>query len=391
LLLSDQGLERASGNGEFFAVSRQVWAAVCAVGLNQAVAYLVLARFSGLSNATTAASVNAIECYTAISRGRARAAIESLCASGIVSRTKGGRHPRHNILPAGHPRTGRKKSRPGHVSNWIWLPNSLVTPANEVSPLELVRAAQDVMLLKLFVELYDAQNLRDDGGISRDVVFRVFEREQIAESGNLAVWGFRKSKLQILKGPITEPHERVTTLEERSAGAHPADYVADRVWKLSVLGLLDCVPHVFESDAPEAEIIHPYGLGGGAAVEDRIGRAAQAAGQALLTPERREYATAANLHLLPLLAHHDRVALVGVGRMRHRAQTQPTSAWEAELEADGTKWIEKYEQIRRDAANTESKLRAQRANLRQPSHPPSEQYQGSIKARSRTISRMDQS
>jgi hypothetical protein len=52
----------------FFAGDRRTWARVCGLGLNRAVAYLVLARGTGKSNRQTAWSVQAIETYTAISR-----------------------------------------------------------------------------------------------------------------------------------------------------------------------------------------------------------------------------------------------------------------------------------------------------------------------------------
>jgi hypothetical protein len=48
------------------------------LGLNPAVAYLVLARGSGADNRTTAWSVNAIEGYTGIGRPRAKKAIDAL-------------------------------------------------------------------------------------------------------------------------------------------------------------------------------------------------------------------------------------------------------------------------------------------------------------------------
>jgi hypothetical protein len=72
--------------GDFFAIDRRTWARVCGLGMNPAVAYLVLARFTGKTNRTTAASVHAIETYTSISRGRARVAIDKLiqCGWGVV-------------------------------------------------------------------------------------------------------------------------------------------------------------------------------------------------------------------------------------------------------------------------------------------------------------------
>ena len=53
----------------------------------------------------------------------------------------------------------------GDPLDWIWLPNSLVVGAQvEVPPVELVRQTQDVMTLRMLVDFYHAQNLREDGG-----------------------------------------------------------------------------------------------------------------------------------------------------------------------------------------------------------------------------------
>ena len=66
--------------------------------------------------------------------------------------------------------------------DWIWLPNALVTgAADETPPVELVRQTQDVMTLRLLVDLYHAQNLRDDGGVSRKLTWREYERSRWAD------------------------------------------------------------------------------------------------------------------------------------------------------------------------------------------------------------------
>jgi hypothetical protein len=55
--------------------------------------------------------------------------------------------------------------RPDTDPDRIWLPNALVTSAAaETSPIELVPQGQDVVTLRLLINLYHAQNLRGDGG-----------------------------------------------------------------------------------------------------------------------------------------------------------------------------------------------------------------------------------
>jgi hypothetical protein len=78
------------GRGGFFAVDRRAWARVCRLGMNSAVAYLVLARGTGGDNRTTKWSTNAIERYTGISRSRAAKAIADLEQDKAVVRDPAG-------------------------------------------------------------------------------------------------------------------------------------------------------------------------------------------------------------------------------------------------------------------------------------------------------------
>jgi hypothetical protein len=89
-----------SGKGHgFFAVDRRTWARVCGLGLNAAVAYLVLARGTGKANRETTWSVQAIEKYTGIARSRAHAAIQDLLDAGLIRRLRAGTRPKYELLP----------------------------------------------------------------------------------------------------------------------------------------------------------------------------------------------------------------------------------------------------------------------------------------------------
>ena len=67
----------SKGQGDFFAVDRRAWARACSLGINTAVTYLMLARGTSADNRTSTWSVQAIEKYTSVSRGRAQAAIHA--------------------------------------------------------------------------------------------------------------------------------------------------------------------------------------------------------------------------------------------------------------------------------------------------------------------------
>jgi hypothetical protein len=217
----------------FFAVDYRTWARVCGLSLNCAVAYLVLARGTGKNNRETAWSVDAIERYTGIARSRARDAIRSLLDAGVVRQIRAGSHPKYDLLswrlirgndprkPLGfyEQKVFEKVARGEEISagkeqqmatravacgwllndgnrrytvapppkgepDWIWLPNELVTgAAGETPPIELVRQVQDVMTLRLLIDLYHAQNLRDDGGIDRGIIWRRYERVKVGQQG----------------------------------------------------------------------------------------------------------------------------------------------------------------------------------------------------------------
>jgi len=83
----------------FFAVDRRSWARVCGLGLNCAVAYLVLARGTGRNNRETAWSVQAIEKYTSIARGRAHNGIQTLLRDRVVQQLRAGTRPKYDLLP----------------------------------------------------------------------------------------------------------------------------------------------------------------------------------------------------------------------------------------------------------------------------------------------------
>jgi hypothetical protein len=89
-----------NGTGHFFAIDRRAWAFICRLGINPAVAYLVLARGTGADQRTTAWSVNAIEAHTGIARPRAQKAIETLVQAGLAQITQTGTRPRYRLRPA---------------------------------------------------------------------------------------------------------------------------------------------------------------------------------------------------------------------------------------------------------------------------------------------------
>jgi hypothetical protein len=384
--------------GGFFAVDSRVWPKVCALGMNEPVAYLVQARGTGRDNRTTAWSVDSIERYTGISRHRAAAALKRNQGAGLTGLLRGGSKPQYDLtpfseLPGADPRPplsscealvvdwvareieldrrdlrhARRAAKKGwlleHEAEFaiapaprvepdlIWLPNELVTgAADEVPPLELVRQTQDPMTLRLLIEMYHAQNLRADGGVSRRLLRKEFERVKVGEQAQFVVWGFRGAAEWVnWDDRLTEPHRREKlTEEEKAAGKNAGVDFFRRTAQLSDLGLIEWVPHLVETAEASGEIIHPVATVSSESWEARLAVAAFDAGRSLLTEGQYDWAINNGFNLLvPVPRHIANVQLIGIARLRYRPHTRVTAAWWADLKANSKKHLDRYNEIAR--------------------------------------------
>ncbi len=137
----------------FFSVGHDTFLRACGLGINPAAAFLVLARGTGGDNTSTKWSAEAAADRLGTRWTTAKAAIAQLAASRLVTIRKGSTRPAYTLAKKGTP---------------IWLPNALVDGAgSEVPPVARLRQIQDPMALRLFVELYGEQNLREQTS-SRD-------------------------------------------------------------------------------------------------------------------------------------------------------------------------------------------------------------------------------
>ena len=312
-----------TGQGGFFAIDARTWARVCALGLNPAVAYLVLARGSGPDNRTSAWSVNAIENTGPLAwarKGRTEAA-----PRGGGHRAASGRQ-----LPAARPQTSGRSAgalvplvssddaafvasiQQGHQvqrstrgrqrdeyaraerlvrsgvlqqrgeaydvapplpaePELIWLPNGIIDGVGSgTAPVARLRQAQDAMLLRLFVDFYNGQHLAEHGGVSRQFTYQNFSATARG-SRSVWIWGFGLDSVVVNWNGFTRCHQREVTTEEQRQGHNEGIDFFRHLESLDALHLADWVPHLVESDAPEAMAIHPYGLGRARA--SRIGSA----------------------------------------------------------------------------------------------------------------------
>ena len=119
----------ASSRGRFFAVHRRIWTAVCSLGMNPAVAYLVIACGTARDMVRSTWSVHAVEKYTSISRLRARDAIQTLVSSRVLTVSKANTRPIYRLSSARECLRSPRLQPPPSGDDWIWLPNTLVTGA----------------------------------------------------------------------------------------------------------------------------------------------------------------------------------------------------------------------------------------------------------------------
>lgn len=78
----------------------------------------------------------------------------------------------------------------------IWPPNTLFTGTaqRESSPVKRLRSLGDLNALRLLIDLYQAQNLSADGGISRAALRHEYERKKCGERCKHIIWGFKSKQ-----------------------------------------------------------------------------------------------------------------------------------------------------------------------------------------------------
>jgi hypothetical protein len=400
--------------GNFFILDRRVWAEVCKLGKNPAAAYLVLACGTQRDNRLTSWSVAAIKNYAGISVERGKQSVGALRDGVFIQQEKGGTRPQYSLLSWAERvkakatsarsgqflcpkdgavydavRTGMQPSTdrgreiakhlvlqgwlcdrgdgtwiaaevfesgdPDLATNLIWLPNELVTGTKEgePSPVERLRGRGDVMVLRLLIDLYHDQNLRDDGGIHRNVVRLEFDRVKVGEQGIYFVWAFKSKNCSITWTKTSTCH--------RTEGDQPASIFFNRLDVLRQEGLLTFIPHLCESSDVESEIIHPYGADwtehGLNDLENALGLAAYRAGCAMADPNKRKDAENSGFFLTaPGSSAYPDVQLIGIARLRYRPHTKRTASWWGELQSSIPQHIERYKLLEAKAEEARAKV-----------------------------------
>ena len=317
---------RHSGHGHFFAVGCDSFVRACGLGINAACAFLTMACGTGRDHSTTKWSATSVENYAGIGWRRADQSITTLRCAELIKRTddeSDKRKPAYQLKCEG---------------DLIWLPKSIVTGVgDEIPPLKKLRQTQCAMTLRLFIELYRAQNLRDDGGISRDVVYQKYERSEFGGRGAYTVWAFDKPSFMTMTwSDVTEPHRRdQLTTEERERGCNAGVDFFARFEKLCRLGLVETVPCLYEGD--NGEPIHAF--------ENPDLRAFMHEAAASLITEGMAVAAESHDYLVPVANHMEAVQVYAIKRLRYRPHTRATSAWWARERQAEQEYIKLYREI----------------------------------------------
>jgi hypothetical protein len=117
---------------------------------------------------------------------------------------------------------------------------------------------QDLRRLQLFVALYDNNDLPNDGGVSRAILYKSHTTTKVSQRGASTIWGFAAadSTTVITDSALPKPFLTGKRGENGKDPGFPDFWDAMR--ELEACGLLTFIPHVFESDKPEAEMLHAY-------------------------------------------------------------------------------------------------------------------------------------
>lgn len=225
---------------------------------------------------------------------------------------------------------------PSLEADWIWLPNTIIDGiAGEISPIERVRQTHSVPTMRLYVDLYHAQALSSDGGVNWRVLRESFYRKKVGEYANFDVYAFwpeepsqyfcwKSTDFVAMFTKWAEDH-----FENPSNCKDPGVFhMFDAIDTLTELGLISFVPHAITADTSEGTVIHPMAQDGqGEEAEREVAKAAHAAASVMLGLHKSDEGYAPQVMLLPVQRHIRHVAVVGLARLRHRANTTATAAW----------------------------------------------------------------
>lgn len=402
--------KRQSG---FFAIDQRSFHEVVRLGPNAAAAYLVLSAGTGADNMTTRWSTNAVQKYAGLALKRARAAIELLENKHFLRNDGTRARPHYRIATFDQLHTcgapglntdrqrevfaaieqgaqpskqdrgiadglakkglieayddsekGRQYRLPGSITksdHAVWLPKELVTgAAGELPPVMRLRQVHDAMVFRLVVDLYAVEDLSEDGGVPRSIIYQIHEREErIGHYGPMVVWAFtlHHRTTSATRGNVVDPH-----LEADSEGELDWDPLWSRLKALKLTGVIEWVPHLLEADDPDAEILHPLGYRKDGKIAGKLGRAARDAAKKLVMnvieelDDDRWGLLVLDRIIVPVYQHMEHVQVVGIARLRYQPLTRLRVARFSDYMTNCQHHLAQYRQIARHGLTTPDEM-----------------------------------
>jgi hypothetical protein len=289
--------------GEFFAIGKPQFQSACQLGMNPAIALLVMARGSVGDNVTTSWSALAVFNHSGMARRRAQKAIAALSEAKLLKVVKGSTKPRYKL------------TKPKEDELMLWLPNTLVDGAGkEVPPITKLRESCNVDLLQKFIELYDVQDLETDGGIPRTIAWVEYERTKICPVGPFTLYGFDESEMLATARDLFAEYSGA----EDESGSRGAWTI---LRPLIDMGLIQYVTYMAESRDKESELIYPVNPETNEAIDSLLLWLEESGGKgfAFKAEEFEHHGIA--------MAHIKQATMVGLLRMTYRPKTSKTSRW----------------------------------------------------------------
>lgn len=312
-----------SNNNGFFAVDKERFYKACDLGMKEAVSYLVLCCGTQKNNTISSWSINAIEKYTGISRGRASKAVNNLISEQVISIKKTSEKARAKptyLVKEKH------KTKKIDSESIVWLPNSLIVGvADETPPVERVRQTQEVMVLRMFFDFYSVQDLVEEVGIPKDVLRIEYSRELIHEYAEFKLYGFTfKNQVAWMGKPSNSPHVD----HEPPEGKNTAHLYFYRLGLLTDMGLIEHIPYIHDSNCEDGEPAYPI-------TNDINSLAYNCVHDALSAldcgnPEKSPDIVDCYSFVVPILRDKPNVALFGIYQLKYKARTAYTGKWFAE-------------------------------------------------------------
>ena len=361
--------KKKKGQGFFF-VDRNQWPKVCALGINPAVAYLVMCcGTNGKNHSTTKWSATAVRKYSRLPFHPASKAIKQLIDAKLITQTVAGKKPKYQVELSKEP-------------SWIYLPNTIVTGISKRTPppIQQILGTNNPRTLQLFIDMYYWHDLDGTGGLPLAAVYSEHlqvEGEDGCDYGAYKVLPFSKDReTNTAMGEFAAPY-----LDNRLKD--PFEPFWESFNTIRSLGLIEWIPHLFT--AKDGIVIHPCGTGGeeSANIEDQIGYAARQAALAMIAAVRartieksereeeededgepREFsegyddiysldADYSEYLLVPVPRHLATAEMISIARLVYRPHTKKTGKWYGELQESGKELVTKYQVLYREALPSE--------------------------------------